>query len=144
MNTDTKVKERIYNAVILLDEPGGKPYATMVYGQIKTIETRMRNILPEGDVVICCSNGSMTANKGYALCIVNVAKGRPMTPEDEEKACIECVPRRVAYDLSDWRYFSRRFFFSKRKVDGTFQAKFRIAIPNDVQILSPSLLSPSK
>jgi hypothetical protein len=126
--------ERIYNAIILLDEPGGPHYATWVERQKKTIETRMRNIVPAGDIVICCGSKSMTANRLKALCIVEVGKGRPMTPEDEPAACIECVPGRVAFPLSNWRYFSRKFEFSKRIVSGSFQGIFQISIPEDITI----------
>jgi hypothetical protein len=128
-------KLRVYNAIILLDEPGGTHYATMVEKKIKTIETRMRNVIPAGDIVICCSNGSLTRNKGKALCIVKVSEGRAMTTEDEKGACIESVPGRIAFPLSDWRYFSRKFEFRRHKVKGTFQGIFSIRIPDDVQIL---------
>jgi len=128
--------ERIYTAFCLLDYPGepSRHYASMVADQLKSIETRMRDIIPEGDFVVCCSSGSMTRNKGLALCIVHAGKGRPMTTEDENAARIECVPGRIAYDLSNWRYFSRKFEFSKCRVDGTFQGKFRIKIPDAVTI----------
>lgn len=130
------VKERIYNAFCLLDTPGdpSQHYGSMVRDREKEIETRMRDVIPEGDFVVCISGGSMTKDKGLAVCIVHAAKGRPMTPEDEPKAKIKCVPGRIAYDLSNWRYFSRKFEFTKHKVDGTFQGKFRIRIPDDVQI----------
>ena len=131
---ETAEKVRVYNAIVLLDEPGGPHYATWVEKKIKTIETRMRNIIPEGDIVICCGSKSMTANRLKALCIVNVGKGRPMTPEDEKAACIECVPGRIAFPLSDHRYFSRKFEFSKRIVSGSFQGIFQINIPDDIQI----------
>jgi hypothetical protein len=137
---EQKVKERpitdlrIFKAIVLVDEPAGNHYATMVEKQVKKIETRMRNIIPEGDIVICCGSKSMTANRLKALCIVRVSKGRPMTPEDEKDACIECVLGRWAYVLSNWRYFSRKFEFSKRYVDGSFQGIFRISIPDDIQI----------
>lgn len=132
------VETRTYNAIILLDEPAGRHFATWVEKQIKSIETRMRDIIPDGDIVICCSSGSMTANRCKALCIVRVAPGRPMIPSDEKDACIECVPGRIAYELSNWRYFSRKFTFSKRKVYGTFQSVFTISIPEDVEILASS------
>lgn len=132
METITSV--RIYNAIVLVDEIGGNHYATMVEKQIKTIETRMRNIVPEGDIVICCGSKSMTANREKALCIVTVGKGRPMTTEDEKAACIESVPGRIAFPLSRWRYFSRKFEFSKRIVSGSFQGIFQISIPDDVRI----------
>lgn len=126
---------RIYNAIVLLDEPGGRHFATWVEKQIKTIETRMRDIIPPGDIVICCSSGSMTANRTKALCIVTAADGRVMTDADEKAACIEAVPGRIAYDLSNWRYFSHKFPFSKYIVSGTFQSKFQIRIPDYVQII---------
>lgn len=131
------MNNRIYNAIVLVDEPGdpSKHYATMVKEQIKTIETRMRNIIPEGAIVICCGAKSMTKNRLKALCIVFANQGRPMTEADEKKACIECVPGRIAYDLMWWKYFSRDFEFSKCKVSGTFQGIFKIAIPDDVEIL---------
>lgn len=129
--------DRIYRAIVLVDEPGNPDhhFATKVEKQVKQIETRMRDIIPEGDIVICCGSKSMTANRLKALCIVHVAKGRPMTPADEKLACIECVPKRIAYDLSNWRYFSRKFEFAPCYIDGSFQGIFRIKIPDHVQIL---------
>lgn len=125
----------VYNAIVLLDEPGGNHYATMVEKQIKTIETRMKNMIPEGDIVICCGSKSMTVNRLKALCVVTVGKGRPMTTDDEKAACIESVPGRWAFPLSNWRYFSRKFEFAKRRVSGSFQSIFQITLPDDVQIL---------
>jgi hypothetical protein len=126
---------RVYNAIVLVDEPAGRHFATFVELQIKTIETRMRDIIPEGEIVICCSSKSMTRNRCKAICIVTVGKSRPMVNDDETKACIECVNGRIAYPLSDWKYFSRKFTFSKRKVSGTFQGIFQISIPDDVEII---------
>ena len=128
---------RIYNAIVLLDEPGNhmRHFASMVENQVKTIETRMRNIVPMGDIVICCGSKSMTANRLKALCIVTASDGRPMKPHDELAACIECIEGRIAYDLSNWRYFSRKFEFAKYYVDGSFQSIFRIRIPDYVKIL---------
>lgn len=88
-----------------------------------------------GDLVICCSSGSMTRNSGKALCIVHFGNGVPMLPEHEDGAKIECAPGRYAYPLSNWRYFSRKFTFAKRKVGGTFQAFFDIEIPEDIEIV---------
>lgn len=128
---------RVYNAIVLIDEPAGRHFATWVEQQRKTIETRMKNMIPEGDIVICCGSKSMTANRLKALCIVTVDKGRLMVKEDEPAACIECVPKRWAFPLSNWRYFSRKFIFSKRIIEGTFQGIFTISIPDDVEIITP-------
>lgn len=120
------------NAIILLDEPGGVHFATLVEQQVKKIETRMKRMIPEGDIVICCSNGSQTKNKGLALCIVHAKAPRLMTKDDEVDAQINCIEGRYASELSNWRYFNRKFEFSKRKVSGTFQAIFQIEFPEGV------------
>lgn len=125
----------IYKALILLDEPGGAHYATWVEQQIKTIETRMKLFSYTGDLVICCSSGSMTRNAGKALCLVHFGPGVYMRKEHEEGAKIECYPGRYAYPLSNWRYFSRKFTFAKCKVSGTFQGFFNIELPKDVTII---------
>jgi hypothetical protein len=124
-------------AIVLVDEPGdsSKHYATAVEKQLKQIETRMQLFDFEGDIVICCGSKSMTSNKGKALCIVNMARGREMTADDEKLALIECVPGRKAYPLSKWRYFSRKFTFAKQRVRGSFQTIFTIEIPEDVEII---------
>lgn len=130
--------ERIYNAIVLVDEPGNhlRHFATMVEKQVKTIETRMKDIIPPNtNIVICCGSKSMTANRLKALCIVQAAPGRPMTKEDELAACIDCIPGRVAYELSNWRYFSRKFEFARYKISGTFQGIFQIRIPDVIEIL---------
>lgn len=94
---------RIYNAIIL-----NEPFASKVKERIKTIETRMRKIIPVGDIVICCDNAKSkdSINAGRALCVVHVDECRDMTEADEKAACIECVPKRKAFPLSNWRYFS--------------------------------------
>lgn len=89
----------------------------------------------EGDIVICCGDKSRTVNRGKALCIVHMSKGRDMTPNDEPLALIECVPGRKAYPLSNWKYFSRKFTFAPRRVKGSFQQIFEISIPEDVEII---------
>lgn len=129
---------KTYRAIVLVDEPGdsSKHYATLVERQVKTIETRMKNMVPEGEIVICCGSKSMTANRGKALCIVTVGKGRPMTDDDAEAACIESVPGRWAFPLSNWKYFSRKFEFTKRYVEGSYQSIFTISIPEGIEILS--------
>jgi hypothetical protein len=127
--------ERIYNAIILLDEPGGRHFCSWVRDRIKLIETRMKNMIPPGDLIICCSKGSLTKDRGRAVVLVTVSEGRRMTDADEKLACIECVPGRWAFDLSNHRYFSRKFEFTRYKVDGTYQGMFSVRIPDDVQIL---------
>lgn len=130
--------ERIMKAIVLNDYPD-KHYATWVKEQKKKIETRMNNMNYRGELVICCGAKSVTSNAGKALCIVTVYDCRDMVDEDAEAACIENAPGRKAILLKDWKYFSRDFTFSKRKVAGSFQYLFDISIPDDVTInLNPS------
>jgi len=125
---------RIFKAIVLLDEVAGPHYATWVEQRRKTIETRMRLFKYSGDIVICCGASSRTSNSGKALCIVRMAPGRPMTTEDEKGACIEAIPGRYAYDLSEWRFFAPKFPFARRRVSGTFQGIFEVAVPDHVEI----------
>lgn len=123
----------IYNALIL-----NEPYASMVKSKEKTIETRMKMFKYRGDLVICCgATNSKGPNAGKALCIVDFYDGRPMTKEDEAAACIECVEKRIAYPLRNWRYFSYDFKFSDYRVRGPYQGIFQLRIPDFVTILTP-------
>lgn len=125
-----------YKAIILNDYIGLN-YATWVNEKKKTIETRMKLFNYSGDIVICCGNKSTTRDKGKALCLIHFGKGRVMKKEDEANACIECVPGRIAYDLTNRRDFNRRFTFSKQKVAGSFQGIFEIELPADVRVIEP-------
>lgn len=118
-------------AIVLNDYPG-KHYATWVEQQKKTIETRMKGCNYRGDIVICCGGKSVTDNAGKALCIVNLYEVRDMQDSDADAACIENAPNRKAYLLKDWRFFKRKFKFSKMKVSGSFQWLFQIAIPDEL------------
>lgn len=128
---------REIKALILLDEPGGTHYATLVEQQIKLLETRMCLFKYTGDLLICCSNGSMTRNKGKALCVVHFGHGRLMTTDDERIACIEWKEGRYCYPLTNHRKLSRKFEFKRHKIRGTFQSFFDVQIPDDVKIIDP-------
>lgn len=124
----------VYNALIL-----NEPYASMVKVRKKTTETRMKMFKYRGDLVICCgATNSTGSNAGKALCIVDFYDGRPMTKEDEIAACIECVEKRIAYPLRNWRYFSYDFAFKDYYISGAYQGIFQIRIPDFVTILTPS------
>lgn len=127
----------IYNCIILNDYPGAH-YATWVAEQKKTIETRMKAFKYRGDLIICCGNKSVTANAGKALCLVNLYDVRDMTDADAVAACIENAPGRKAHLLENWRYFSRKFEFARRRVSGSFQSIFQIELPEDVSLAPPS------
>ncbi|KKL14984.1 hypothetical protein LCGC14_2510170 [marine sediment metagenome] len=129
----------IYNALILIDYPGDKKrhFATMVEKQEKTIETRMKEFKYRGDLVICCGSKSKTKNSGLALCVVNLYHVRDMVDSDRSKACIENIPGRKAYLLKNWRYFNKKFPFSKCYASGAYQGIFQIRLPDDIK-LSPT------
>jgi hypothetical protein len=129
----TEEGNRIYNAIVL-----NEPYAGWVKGRIKIIETRMKKSIPVGDIIICCDGNKSkdSKNAGNALCIVHVDESREMTKEDEAAACIEYVPKRIAFPLSNWRYFSYDFKFTDYKVRGSYQSIFQVKIPDFVTIKS--------
>lgn len=126
----------VYNALILNDYPE-RHYASWLADQLKTIETRNREFKYRGDLVICCGQKSVTRNAGLALCIVNFYDAVKMTQEHEEAAKVKKYPNAVAMLLKDWRYFNRKFSFSKQWVGGAFQGIFQITLPEDIKILNP-------
>jgi hypothetical protein len=123
---------RTYNAIIL-----NEPYADKVKQRIKTIETRMKRLNLIGELIICCDKGKSkhSKNAGKALCIVTVTECRSMTESDQVAACIECVPGRIAFPLTNWRYFSYEFSFTDYKVGGSCQSIFQLRIPDFVEII---------
>jgi hypothetical protein len=128
-------KKRILHAIILNDYGAGRYYASWVYEKLKTIETRMRSFKYSGDIVICCGKThSVSGHAGKALCIVHMGKARPMTQADVSGAKISCEQGRIAYDLSNWRYFNHPFNFSSYRISGTWQGIFKIKIPNNIEI----------
>jgi hypothetical protein len=129
-------EERIYKALILNDYEG-KEYATWVYEQIKTDETRYRRTAHRGNLIICKGKtNSVGPKKGMALCIVNLYDCLPMTMEHEKSALVEYQPNRFVWRLKDWRYFSEPFEFRHHKVAGTWQGIFDLRIPDYVTILT--------
>ena len=126
--------KEIYNCLILNDYPE-KHYASNLAAKLKTIETRDRAFTYRGDLIICCGADSVTRNAGFALCIVNFYDVVTMTKDHEKQAMIEVFPKAKAMLLKDWRYFNRKFSFSKRWVSGAFQGIFQITLPDDVFIL---------
>ena len=126
-------KIEVIPALVLNDYPGAH-YATMVKDGIKTLETRMRMFTYTGDLLICCGGKSVTNNAGKALCVVHFGKGRPMTDEDVNAACIENAPKRIVYPLTNLRHLNIDFEFSKHAVKKNFQGIFSVRIPAYVLI----------
>jgi len=130
-------------AALVLNDYPNKHYATWVEEGIKTLETRGKTFTYTGDLLICCGGKSCTPNAGKALCIVHFGKGRPMEDKDEEAACIENAPNRIAYPLTDLRHLSYKFKFSDYAVKKNFQGIFSVAIPDFVKIISPNPVTPT-
>ena len=122
------------NCLILNDYPE-LHYATWVSEQKKKIETRNRAFSYRGDLIICCGQKSVTKNAGLALCIVNFYDVVEMRAEHVKDAMCSIYPNAKAMLLKDWRYFNRKFSFSKHRVSGTFQGIFQIELPPDIIIL---------
>ncbi len=123
--------------LILNDYGGDKNYATMVWEGIKKIETRMGRLFTyRGDVVICKGKtNSVGENRGKALCLVNIWKGRDMLKTDEDAARIEWHPKRKSLLMSDWRHFSELWDFSPNAMQRNFQGMFDIIIPDGIEII---------
>lgn len=121
-------------ALVLRDDPGTR-YGSKVLQKIKTIETRMQLFKYSGDLLICIANSSESNLAGFAVCIVHFAKGRPMQKKDERKACIESIPGRYAYDLTNFRGFEKHFKFAPCKIFGSFQTMFDVELPKGTKLI---------
>jgi hypothetical protein len=86
-----------------------QPYANLIAEGKKTIETRSWTTRYRGDILICASQSGAGEPKGVALCIVELADIRPMTPNDEVAACIEIYPRAQAWIISNLRVLKKPF-----------------------------------
>lgn len=128
---------RIFKGLVLNDYGGSENYATMVAEGIKKIETRMNRLFSHrGDVIICCGAGkSVTQNAGFALCIVNIWKGREMLPSDVDAAKIEWHPKRKSLLLNDWRHFDKKFLFAPCAIQKNFQGLFDMYVPENITII---------
>lgn len=112
-----------------------EPYATYVMEGIKTLETRMKMFSFTGDLVICMGKENNSPNAGKAIALVHFGRGRPMTDDDSDAACIENAPGRIAYPLADQRHFSYNFKFTDYAVKKNYQGLFSVRIPDFVKII---------
>ncbi len=88
----------IYRAISLK-----QPWANFVARGKKTIETRKWKTDYRGDLVICSSKNPKIEPAGYALCIVELYDIKPMTKDDEKKACIKIYSGAYAWFLRNVR-----------------------------------------
>jgi hypothetical protein len=80
-----------------------QPWANLVASGKKTIETRKWATKYRGDLVVCSSKSPKIEPFGRALCVVELYDVRPMTKEDEEKACIKLYPGAYSWLLRNRR-----------------------------------------
>lgn len=78
-----------------------EPWANLVRNGKKTIETRKWKTNYRGKLLICASAKPKSEFSGNAIAIVTVVDCRPMTKDDEKKACIALYPRANAWLLKD-------------------------------------------
>ncbi len=104
-----------------------QPWANLIRDGKKKIETRFWPTKYRGDLVICSTKNPREGEGpfGYALCIVEILHCRPMEKLDEDKACIEYLPERYSWILSNLRVIKEPFAVKGR------QGFFNIEIPPD-------------
>ncbi len=80
-----------------------QPWANMIASGKKTIETRTWRTNYRGPLLIVSSRTPRIEPAGYALAVAELIDCRPMTREDEEKACYQIYPRAQAWVLTNIR-----------------------------------------
>jgi len=78
-----------------------EPYASMIYSGMKTIETRTWRTNYRGKLLLCASKKPHTNLSGNAFAIAEIIDCKPMTVEDEEKACCEIYPGAYSWVLDN-------------------------------------------
>ena len=86
-----------------------QPYANLVAGGQKTLETRKWGTKYRGPILICASMSGKGEPRGVALCMVVVGEIRPMTKDDEAAACIALYPRALVWQLSNCQVLKQPF-----------------------------------
>jgi len=80
-----------------------QPWANMIASGKKTIETRTWRTNYRGPLLIVSSRTPRIEPAGYALAVAELIDCRPMTKDDEEKACCQIYPRAQAWVLTNIR-----------------------------------------
>lgn len=89
-----------------------QPWASLIAGGLKSVETRTWYTRYRGEMLICSSrrggrDDSPLLPRGQALCIVELVDCRPMTRDDEEAACCKVYPGAYAWVLRNIRIIPR-------------------------------------
>lgn len=80
-----------------------QPWANWVAEGKKTIETRTWLTKYRGELLIVSSQSPKIEPFGCALAVATVVDCRPMTKDDESKACCEIYPKAQAWILENIR-----------------------------------------
>lgn len=104
-----------------------QPWGTLIYDEIKTIETRTWGTEHRGDLLICAGKKfqhdysdieadllkkvfrahgykpKLEHKQGVALCVVKLIHVRDMTEDDVLMACYPCTPGRKAWLITEVR-----------------------------------------
>lgn len=78
-----------------------EPWVSMVVSGQKTIEIRTWNTSHRGKLLICASKTPHSNLSGKAVAVVDLIDCRPMTNEDEKKACCELYEGAYAWVLDN-------------------------------------------
>ena len=78
-----------------------EPYASMIRSGKKTIETRTWKTNHRGTILIVASKIPKTKFSGKGIATAKLITCRPMTKEDEVKACCEIYDRANSWILKD-------------------------------------------
>lgn len=76
-------------------------WAILLWKGKKTIETRTWKTNYRGPILLCASKLPKTQLSGQAFAYAELVDCRPMTPEDEEKACCLIYPRAYSWVLEN-------------------------------------------
>lgn len=80
-----------------------EPWASLIAGGLKTIETRKWSTRFRGPLVICSSKSKKGTGSGMAIAIADLVDCRPMTAEDWQAAKCDPYPRAFAWVLQNIR-----------------------------------------
>lgn len=78
-----------------------EPWVTLLHQGNKTIETRTWNTKYRGWLLLCASKKPVSDLSGNAFAIAELTDSRPMTEEDEHKACCKVYPKAHSWLLKN-------------------------------------------
>ncbi len=107
------------------------PWASLVEVGVKKIETRKWYTRFRGDLLICASKSSKTANAGKAVCVVEVYECPVFSQEHVQEACCDLYPG-FAWRLKNLRWLSEKFY-----VKGSL-GLFQVDLPTHINVYTPT------